>query len=293
MIQKFEHWLKYEKRYSLHTIRSYIDDLQQFTDYLKLKYSDTEIVSAKSVMIKSWMVDLMDFGLTASSVNRKLVSLNSFYKFLMREEIIEINPVKNIKGPKKPKRIVRFLEEEEILDILDKFDFADNENGIRDKLIIEMLYGTGIRLSELIGLKLTNVDLKLHIIKVLGKRNKERIIPINQSLKEQIIKYLECRMDLVKDTTIDRLFLTNSAKALYPMFVFRVIKRYIDDVVQRTHVSPHVLRHSFATHLLNRGADINAIKELLGHSNLAATQIYTHNTIERLKNVYKQAHPRG
>jgi integrase/recombinase XerC len=244
-------------------------------------------------MIKSWVVSLIDQNFNPSSVNRKLVSLNSFYKFLIKEEILDRNPAIGIKGIKKPRRIVKYLEEEEILQILDQYDFSNPDSNLRDKLILEMLYGTGIRLSELLNLRLRNVDLKSLMLKVLGKRNKERIIPINKSLESDIRIYLDMRGTTMSETANDLFFLTDKGEQLYPMYVYRVVKKYIDDIVKRTHVSPHVLRHSFATHLLNRGADINAIKELLGHSNLAATQIYTHNSVERLKTVYKQAHPRG
>ena len=293
MLDKFQHWLSYEKRYSHHTVKSYINDLKQFTVFLNQKFSAISIHEAKTTMIKSWIVSLMDNNYNPVSVNRKLVSLNSYYKFLIKEEILDHNPAVNIKGLKKPRRIVKFLEEDEIINILDQFDFNDTDNNLRDKLILEMLYGTGIRLSELINLKTRNIDLKAMVLKVLGKRNKERIIPINKSLETNIRSYMLLRNSVQSDSDNEFFFLTDKAEQLYPMYVYRVVKRYIDDIVQRTHVSPHVLRHSFATHLLNRGADINAIKELLGHSNLAATQIYTHNSVERLKTVYKQAHPRG
>jgi integrase/recombinase XerC len=294
MLDKFQHWLSYEKRYSSHTVKSYINDLGQFTTFINSNYTGISLDQVKTTMIKSWIVSLMDNNFNPASVNRKLVSLNSFYKFLIKEEILDHNPAVGIKGLKKSKRIVKYLEEEEILNILDHYDFNEPDNNLRDKLILEMLYGTGIRLSELINLKTRNIDLKGMILKVLGKRNKERMIPINKSLELDIRNYLDYRNSIQSRSDNNELFfLTDKTEQLYPMYVYRVVKRYIDDIIQRTHVSPHVLRHSFATHLLNRGADINAIKELLGHSNLAATQIYTHNSVERLKTVYKQAHPRG
>lgn len=293
MLDKFQHWLSFEKRYSPHTVKSYINDLQQFADFLNNSFSGVTIQEAKSTMIKSWIVSMMDKNFNPSSVNRKLVSLNSFFKYLIKEEVLDHNPAVGIKGLKKPRRIVKYLEEEEILSILDHYDSSEPENNLRDKLILEMLYGTGIRLSELLNLQTMNIDLKGMVLKVLGKRNKERIIPINKSLESDIRLYLDSRNSIHSESNNKLFFLTDKAEQLYPMYVYRVVKRYIDDIIQRTHVSPHVLRHSFATHLLNRGADINAIKELLGHSNLAATQIYTHNSVERLKTVYKQAHPRG
>jgi integrase/recombinase XerC len=293
MLDKFQHWLSYEKRYSPHTVKSYINDLGQFTAFINHNFSGISLEEVKTTMIKSWIVSLMDNNYNPVSVNRKLVSLNSFYKFLIKEEILDHNPAVGIKGLKKSKRIVKYLEEEEILNILDQYDFNDPENNLRNKLILEILYGTGIRLSELINLKTVNIDLKGMMLKVLGKRNKERIIPINKSLEIDIRNYLDVRKTIQSGSDNELFFLTDKTEPLYPMYVYRVVKKYIDDIIKRTHVSPHVLRHSFATHLLNRGADINAIKELLGHSNLAATQIYTHNSVERLKTVYKQAHPRG
>lgn len=292
MIQEFCSWLKNEKRYSIHTVSSYMSDLNQFKSYLAQHYPNTELTNTKAPMIKSWMVLLMDKHFSPTTINRKLVALNSFFKYLVNEEKMDKNPVINLKGPKKSKRLVKYLEEDEILNILDSFEFEDNYEGIRNKLIIEMLYGTGIRLAELIGLKTNDVDLISASLKVLGKRNKERIIPINVSLKQQIEKYIDLRKDVAGSESKQELLLTTKGNTLYPMLVYRVVKKYLDQFAARTKVSPHVLRHSFATHLLNRGADINAIKELLGHANLAATQVYTHNTIETLKKVYKQTHPR-
>lgn len=293
MIQEFCNWLTYEKRYSVHTVSSYLSDLNQFESYLLQNYPGIKLIETETPMIKSWMVFLMDKQFSPTTINRKLVAINSFFRYLVSEEKLEKNPASNLKGPKKSKRLVKYLEEEEILDVLNRFEFEDNYEGIRDKLIIEMLYGTGIRLAELIGLKSNDVDLLSGSVKVLGKRNKERIIPINSSLKQQIEKFISFRKEVTESGSKQELLLTSKGEALYPMLVYRVVKKYLDQFAARTKVSPHVLRHSFATHLLNRGADINAIKELLGHSNLAATQVYTHNTIETLKKVFKQTHPRG
>lgn len=293
MIQEFCNWLQYEKRYSIHTVGSYLSDLNQFEAYLLQNYPNTLLPKVEPDMIKSWIVALMDKQLSPTTVNRKLVSLNSFFKYLQGEEKIANNPAANIKGPKKAKRLVKYLEEEEIQNVLNGFEFEDNYTGNRDKLILEMLYGTGIRLSELIGLKTIDVNEPSSSIKVLGKRNKERIIPVNDSLHLQIDKYLSYRKNITDSESKEELFLTTKGEPLYPMLVYRVVKKYLDQFAARTNVSPHVLRHSFATHLLNRGADINAIKELLGHGSLAATQVYTHNTIETLKKVFKQSHPRG
>lgn len=295
MLKVFENWLKFEKRYSQHTCKSYLNDLNQFQLYVEETFGELALVHVKANMVKSWIVNLMDNNFSPTTINRKLVSLNSFYNFLIKEDKINSNPVNNIRGLKTAKRITKYLEEEEILKLLNDYKFEDSFIGIRDNLILEMLYGTGIRLSELINLKTETIDLDPLLLKVLGKRNKERLIPINISLKNQILKYLEIRKETfglnVNDNKL--LYLTEKGNQIYPMLVYRVVKKYIDHCTSKTKVSPHVLRHSFATHLINRGADINAIKELLGHSNLAATQIYTHNSIERLKKVFKQAHPRG
>jgi integrase/recombinase XerC len=293
MIQEFINWLTYEKRYSAHTVSSYLSDLEQFQNFLSQFYPNTSLQEVETVMIKSWVVNFMDSGLSPTTVNRKLVSLNSFYKYVLMEGHISTNPAASIKGPKQAKRLVKYLEEDEIQQVLDNFEFEDNFNGVRDNLIIEMLYGTGIRLAELISLKLENLSLETNSLKVLGKRNKERIIPINNTLQNLIKKYLTFRKEIDGHLSNANLLITEKAKDLYPMLVYRVVKKYLDQFASRTKVSPHVLRHSFATHLMNRGADINAIKELLGHANLAATQVYTHNTIESLKKVFKQTHPRG
>jgi len=294
MLREFENWLKFEKRFSEHTVKSYIADLQSFNDFLAINYNVLSVELATAPLIKSWIVHLMDDGYKAVSVNRKLVSLNAYYKFLIREAKLVLNPVDGIKGPKKPERLVKYLEENELIQVLDTYEFDNSFQSLRDRLILELLYGTGIRLSELIGLKTVNVELTSGTIKVLGKRNKERIIPLNQTLVNRMIEYKQAlNQNFDTGRLPDNYLITNKGKKLYPMFVYRKVKQYIEFFVNRTTISPHVLRHSFATHLLNRGADINAIKELLGHSSLAATQVYTHNTIEKLKKVYKQSHPRG
>lgn len=293
MVREFENWLRFEKRSSEHTVVSYINDLKQFSAFLINSYPETIPEQANASMVKSWIVDLMSKEYSPSSVNRKIVTLNTFFKFLLRENKISGNPVSGIQTPKKPKRIVKYLEEEEIIKILEELDFEKDFEGIRDHLIIEILYGTGIRLSELIGLKVVNTDVRQGVIKVFGKRSKERIIPLNKSLIELLKEFLEKREETGLAAGEGRLLVTAKGKPLYPMLVYRVVKKKVDQMIRRTSISPHVLRHTFATHLINRGADINAIKELLGHASLAATQIYTHTTVERLKKVYKQAHPRG
>jgi len=293
MIQEFINWLKFERRVSKHTVISYQNDIQKFHEYLNLTFPETNFRKVKGLHIKSWLVNLLDQNYSPSTISRKIVALNTFYKYMIKEGQMDSNPAANVHAPKRPKRLVKYLEESDITKILDQFEYSDDFHGIRDRLVIEMLYGTGIRLSELIGLKDDDIDLTLSLIKVLGKRNKERLIPLNKTLAELIDKYKSVvKREFANQATVS-FFLTDKGKAVYPMMIYRIVKRYLDLYESKTNVSPHVLRHTFATHLLNRGADINAIKELLGHANLAATQVYTHNTIERLKKVHKQAHPRG
>jgi len=293
MLQAFENWLRFEKRFSVHTVASYVSDLKQFEFFSQDTYNVKDIDNISTMVIKAWVVYLREKDISSRSVNRKLVSLSSYYKFLISEGKIKSNPVKQVKSLKQGDRIVKYLEEDEILALLDNFQFEDSFEGKRDKLIFELLYGTGVRLSELIGLKLANIDINSLNLKVIGKRNKERIIPINTSLERELKQYIDLRNKIFAEIDNEHLLLTRKGKDLYPMLVYRLVKKYIDEQSSRVKVSPHVLRHTFATHLINKGADINAIKELLGHANLAATQIYTHNSIERLKEVFKQAHPRG
>ncbi|HPD66226.1 MAG TPA: tyrosine recombinase [Bacteroidia bacterium] len=292
MIREFLHWLKYEKRFSEHTVNSYKSDLEQFEYFLKNIDKDLKLETATTPAIKSWIVNLMENGYHPSSAGRKLVALNTYFKYLIRENIREDNPASGVRTPKKPTRLVKYLEENEILKVLESCTYEESFEGLRDNLILELLYGTGIRLSELINLKMNDFDKSSGTIKVLGKRNKERIIPVNSTLRKKMEEYFLLRKSEIS-TDQPFLLLTAKGKKLYPMMVYRTVKKYVEQIVERTTISPHVLRHSFATHLLNRGADINAIKELLGHANLAATQIYTHHSIEKLKKVHKQSHPRG
>ena len=235
---------------------------------------------------------LSDEKLAKRSVSRKLVAINTFYKYLIRTGEAEVNPASGIQGPKLEKRLHTWVPETDIVNILDHTEWGNDFSGLRNKLVVELLYGTGIRLSEIITLETAKVYLHENSIKVLGKRNKERIVPANKTLIYLIENYLVAKKDKGWDDT-EMLLLTDSGKPLYPMFVQRCVKQFIATVSTTQKVSPHTLRHSFATHLLNKGADINAIKELLGHASLAATQIYTHNSIDRLKDIYKQSHPKG
>ncbi|POY38441.1 integrase [Solitalea longa] len=290
--ESFFRYLEFEKRYSSHTIISYQNDIQQFFAFL----TQYEIIGPTEVthpIIRSWLVDLMNNKQSAATINRKLSTLRTYFKFLYREGFIEFNPVLKAQAPKKEKRLPVVVDETSIEHLLNNVDFGEGFSGIRDKLIVEMFYQTGIRLAELISLKQTDVDFFSLTIKILGKRNKERIIPITKSFGSLISDYVIVKKSEGFDTNTGCLFVTNKGNELYPKYVYNLVNNYLTQVATIKKKSPHVLRHSFATHLLNKGAELNAIKELLGHSSLAATQVYTHNTTERLKSIYKQAHPRA
>ncbi len=291
-VSKFLDYIKFEKRLSPHTVIAYELDLKQFSDYLKAAYSISDLTEANHVFIRSWIVEMMDKGISPRSVNRKITSLKTFYKFLIRENVIKVNPTQKIQSPKQSKRLPVFVEQRKMDALLDTDFFDITFDGVRNKLIIELFYSTGIRLSELINLKNNNIDLSSLTIKVMGKRNKERIIPITISLKSEIEKYMSAKAKLF-EVNQEFLFVLSNGKKLYPKLVYNMVHKYLALVTTVDKKSPHVLRHTFATHMLNNGADLNAIKELLGHANLSATQIYTHNTIEKLKKVHKQAHPKA
>ena len=290
-LERFLNYLQYEKRYSKHTLIAYKNDLQQYAQFLKSL--ETDILKTNHHEIRAWMVSLMDDEMDPRSINRKISTLRSLYKFLLKEGLIEENPVLKIKAPKVAKKLPTFIPEAKIIQLLDNNFFEESFIGLRDKLVIELLFGTGIRLSELIGLLINDYLPKENTIKVLGKRNKERIIPIHISLSNLLNQYLISRAEQGISNEIKSLIVSDSGSAAYSKFIYRLVQKYLSYVSTQDKRSPHVLRHSFATTLLNKGADINAIKDLLGHTNLAATQIYTHNSIERLKSIYKQAHPKA
>ncbi|MBC7655090.1 MAG: tyrosine-type recombinase/integrase [Oligoflexus sp.] len=291
VLGRFYNYLQYEKRYSKHTLVAYQNDLQQYSQFLTSL--ETDILQANHHVIRAWMVSLMDDEIGPRSTNRKISALRSLYKFLIKEALIEENPLIKIKAPKTAKKLPTFIPEDKIIQLLDNDYFEDSFKGLRDKLVIELLFGTGIRLSELIGLKLNDYLPKENTVKVLGKRNKERIIPINITLSNLLNQYIKSRAEQNISIVIKSLIVTDSKSTAYSKFIYRLVQKYLSYVSTQDKRSPHVLRHSFATTLLNKGADINAIKDLLGHSNLAATQVYTHNSIERLKSIYKQAHPKA
>ncbi len=290
-IESFFDYLAYEKKYSSHTIISYKNDLTQFVTFLNQDLSDAEISEINDQHIRSWISTLISDKIEPRTVNRKISSLKSFFRFLQRERIVVSNPVSHISGPKTPKRLPVFVNERQMENLFQNVKFDIGFNGQRDQLILDLLYQTGIRRSELALLTETNVDLNNLTIKVLGKRNKERLIPISLPLKRNLDSYLQVKKEL---NLLSPMLLVNEKGINFSEHaIYECVKKYLAQVTTIKKKSPHVLRHTFATHLLNNGADINAVKDLLGHANLSATQIYTHNTIEKLKKSYQQAHPRG
>ncbi len=293
MVDQFFKYLQFEKRYSPKTIVSYQTDLAQFSAFLKKVYQEENPAEASYGIIRAWIVSLVEGKMEARSINRKIACLRSFFKFCLRQEVIDKDPMMKIKVLKTKKKLPHFVHEEDMTRLLDQFQFGDSLEGCRDRMIVELFYGTGIRLSELIGLKETNVNLTDTTIKVLGKRNKERVIPFSKSIVPIIESYQKIRNREVNVKNHGLLLVTDSGDPLYPMMLYRVVKKYLNKFTTVEKRSPHVLRHSFATHLLNKGAEINAVKDLLGHTSLAATQVYTHNSMEKLKKVFDQAHPKA
>lgn len=294
-LERFIQYIRFEKRYSPHTVSAYQSDLEQFFKHLFAE--DAAIVHPAEINhhhIRAWIVGLMDEAHTARTVNRKVATLRKYFKFLLQEKLIENNPASKIQTPKITKRLPVIVEEEKLSVMLDSTGiFDEGFDGVRDKLVIEMLFGTGIRLSELLGLKETDVDFYQQTIKVLGKRNKERIVPLNQPLIRLVKEYLGLKKNQNFDNNSLTLIVNSKGIDAYPKLIYLIVQKYLSHISTQNKRSPHVLRHTFATSLLNKGADLNAIKELLGHANLSATQIYTHNSVERLKSIYKLAHPKA
>jgi integrase/recombinase XerC len=293
MVDEFLTYLSFEKRYSKHTIVSYQNDLSGFSQYLKHTYDLNNPDAANYPMLRSWILNLVDQDIVPKSINRKIACLRSYYHFLLKKEYISKNPTLKVRALKVKKSLPVFLQESDMISLLDGFPFGSDFEGIRDKMVLEILYGTGIRLSELIGLKVSDINLYNKTIKVLGKGNKERIIPINDSLLSLMKDYNEIKKNESFGNISEFFIVTNNGKPVYPMFIYRLVRENIDKVSSVDKRSPHVLRHTFATHLLNKGADLNAIKDLLGHTSLAATQVYTHNSIDKLKAIFDQAHPKS
>ena len=301
-LERFIQYIKFEKRYSPHTVSAYESDLDQFMLFLnnpdKAGIAPGQVITHPNQIsysdIRNWMVELMGQKLTARSVNRKMATLRKYFKFLLQEGLITENPSSKIRSQKIPKTLPVVVEDARLTQMLDDNKiFADDFTGQRDKLIIEMLFGTGIRLAELLGIKDQDINDYESTLKVLGKRNKERIIPINTELRILLGKYLELKKNQNFHNNSATLIVTSKGADAYPKLIYLIVQKYLSNISTQNKRSPHVLRHTFATSLLNSGADLNSIKELLGHANLSATQIYTHNSVERLKSIYKQAHPKA
>lgn len=291
MKDSFIKYLRQEKRVSSHTIISYEADIKQFQSFFNEYSSNPKIETADRRAIRSWIVELSLKNLSSKSINRKIATLKSFFKFLIKREIVTVNPTANINSLKTDQKIPNFIKEKDINYLFDNLKVEDNFEGKRDMLILELLYGTGIRISELINLKTQNINLTKKEIKVLGKRNKERIIPIHDQILNQLNKFIKKKKDI--KSVNEYLLCTKKGDQLYPMLIYRIVKKHLSSLINSKKYNPHLLRHTFATHILNKGGDLNSIKDLLGHESLAATQIYTHNSIEKLKETYRTSHPRA
>lgn len=293
-LSKYLDYLKFEKRVSLHTVTAYTIDLQQFFNYTQKAFQHSDLHLIDASIIRTWIITLMEDGTSARSINRKISALRSFFNYHIKLQTITNNPMQQVTAPKSPKRLPYFINQEETERFFSAELFPDTFEGLRDQTIIELFYATGMRLSELINIKRNDIDMYEDTVKVTGKRNKERVIPFGKTMKSLLNKYLTLCQE--KGKLPDEnffIFFTSKSNKIYPKAVYRIVRKYLDLATTIDKRSPHILRHTFATHMLNKGADINAIKEILGHANLAATQVYTHNSIEKLKSVYQHAHPRA
>lgn len=291
-IESFLEYLRLERNYSEKTVVSYGIDLREFEGYFKKVDAEMDFTAVGADVVRNWVVHLMDEGRAATSVNRKLSSLRSFYRFLLRKKVITVNPMAKVVGPKKKKPLPSFVREKDMDRLLDGLTFEEGFEGRRDRVILEMFYATGMRLSELIGLDDVDVDFSARLIKVTGKRNKQRLIPFGNELAEDLLIYIKVRNEAFPNGT-DAFFVLKSGKRMYPMQVYRLVRRNLSKVVTLKKRSPHVLRHTFATAMLNDCAELRAVQELLGHESLTTTEVYTHTTFEELKKVYELAHPRA
>lgn len=292
-IQQFLDYLNFQKRYSPHTITSYQNDLTAFFDFLVMQFGEMQLTEIKTTFVRSWLAELKGQGMESKSINRKISSLKSFFKYQLRQQTITVSPMTAIISPKVSKRLPQFVDKKDISTLLTHVEFPDDWAGRTDELILHLFYNTGMRQAELTGLKETDISKSNSTIKVLGKGNKERIIPVSNELMQKMQGYMADKRKELETFDNNVLLVTASGKKLYPRYVYSKVNKYLKEVTTIDKKSPHVLRHSFATHLMNNGADLNAVKELLGHSSLAATQVYTHNTIEKLKDIHKKAHPKA
>ncbi len=292
-IQQFLDYLKFQKRYSRHTIISYQTDLISFFDYLNLTFGNITLPDIKAAFIRSWLADMKEKGLESKTIGRKISTLKSYFKYQLKQQAITVSPMATIISPKVSKRLPQYVEQKDIDTLFQYVEFPDTWEGQTHKLLLQLFYNTGMRLAELTGLKETQIDKYNSVVKVLGKGNKERVIPVSKELMDMMLHYLAEKKRLFEAYDGEVLLVGVSGKKLYPKYVYNAVKKYLGEVTTIDKKSPHVLRHTFATHLMNNGADLNAVKELLGHSSLAATQVYTHNTIEKLKDIHKKAHPKA
>ncbi len=292
-IQLFIEYLKFEKRYSQHTIISYQTDLEQFFTFLISQYDSPPLADISAVFVRSWLAEMRNENMTPKSLNRKISSLKSFFKYSMKVGEVKQSPLTTIVSPKVGKRLPSFVAQNDMDTLQQYVEFPDTWKGLTDKLLLDLFYATGMRLSELVNLKESQVDIANCQVKVLGKGNKERIIPVSKDLINQLKDYINNKKKIAGENVYHNFFTNEKGKPLYAKYVYNVVKANLALVTTLKKKSPHVLRHTFATHLMNNGADLNAVKELLGHSSLAATQVYTHNTIDKLKEVYKKAHPKA
>lgn len=291
--QSYRDYLELEKKYSAHTVLAYLKDIGFFEAFLQTEFDQESLFEVNYSQIRSWIVSLVDAGVSNNSINRKMSSLKSFYKFLLKTKQITASPLLKHKSLKTPKKLQIPFSEKEVDQVLNQIQYPEGFEGVRDKLIIDLFYTTGIRRTELIHLQMAHIDFSSQTIKVLGKRNKERILPVLPIISQQLLLYQSERARLQQIKDFGYLFLTLKGVKLNDSFVYRLINNYFSNVSEKVKKSPHILRHTFATHLLNNGADINSVKELLGHSSLASTQIYTHSSLAELKKVYGNAHPRS
>jgi integrase/recombinase XerC len=292
-IKEFTEYLRVEKRYSSHTIRAYSDDICQFASYLHELDDGKVILSCQQSDVRNWVIALVDNNCSPRTLRRKIASLKSFFNYFMRNDKLKVNPAEGVILPKLNKTLPEFIKESSIEDLFNNELFSKDFKGIRDKFVLELLYATGMRLSELVNLKKTDFDLSRGEVKILGKRNKERIVPLTHNIIRQLNEYTDSVEKQFNQNSNPYLIITDKGENAYPRMIQRLVEKYLSLSTTLEKRSPHMIRHTFATHMLNNGADLNAVKELLGHANLAATEIYTHNTYEKLKKIYKQAHPRA
>lgn len=296
---KYIDYLQFEKRYSAHTVLAYNTDLVDFSVFLQSQYNLTDLLLADHNLIRSWLISLIDRKISSRTVNRKLSTLKSFYRYCIRQGLLVSNPMLKVVAPRTSKQLPVFLTRDNLDNLFDTIHFEDTFEGCRDKMIITLFYATGIRRAELVGINIADIDLENGTLKVMGKRSKERIVPLGAPIIFALEKYLEERRKLFSEKTelpqniTQSLFVNSKGIPVYPKLIYNIVHKYLSLISSNSKLSPHILRHTFATHMLDDGADLNAIKEILGHSSLAATQVYTHNTIEKLKTIYKQAHPRA